>query len=569
MMTRPEDFLGGDISGQYCSNCTNADGSLKSLDEITLHIANQLIMSQGIDREAATKAARSILSVQPEWKRVIENRSERDNKRIMIITIAVVVTIASLTTFLLTRQKRDRYYIDPFYAYYLDDNSDQLGFYKLTNDTTSINNDGQEITKIPLEYDQIDISFDQNGNLEFTVDKKTNVKYSITDFNFGYTLPAGFLATPLSFEMNSKDKYLGSIMSGEKPDVTFKTYWLADKPSLRNHVIQEVSSDPNGVKTIGVPFDDNVYFSGDYLVWLEKNTANPVMVSVIGYNSKTGKVFPIDTTLTGKGFIKVGKTCVYWIDAGNPNRNENTVKGFDLLQMKPIETGIPLQSRTYKYNTVAKKNGSYKMEFHISSLWTVAGDEVIYQDISNTGLLKIYIKSSNQNVLFSKSNYIPFYPWFERWSWTERGDPEKSEDYVYVYEFGSKHSFFCDTNQNAKDPFCVWAVKQSDETYSLSYLKKSQFGNTPGSMPEIKPVGMIGITNSWFVWLEKDLTTEGNTLIKGFNLDNQKTLNLGSYKLNDVTNSMESSDIACFNGMLAWSAWTEDAGYDIFYTRLP
>ncbi|MBP7733021.1 MAG: AraC family transcriptional regulator [Caldisericia bacterium] len=74
IMTKPEDYSGGNLENQYCSSCTNADGSMKSLDEITLHIANQLIMSQGIDREAATKAARSILSVQPQWRKQTQKK---------------------------------------------------------------------------------------------------------------------------------------------------------------------------------------------------------------------------------------------------------------------------------------------------------------------------------------------------------------------------------------------------------------------------------------------------------------------------------------------------------------
>jgi hypothetical protein len=328
-MAKPEDYSGGNIENPYCSSCTNADGSLKSLDEITLYIANQLIMSQGIDREAATKAARSILSMQPEWRKLTQKKDSRARNKLIVVLVAIIFLLSSVTTFLLLTWRR----IENNNAFYFTDNYEELDincYVKMVNDTSqTITNDGIKINHVPLGLDQSNLKFKSNGFLEFLIDDKKHVQY-MCDLNPPKEIqfcqdksgkPIGFFTVPLSYYPESKDNYLGCITNGNILDDKIKTYWLVDKPELGRRAIKEISDDPNGARIIGSPCYGKVFFCGDFVIWLEKNTANPVMTSVMGYNSMTKKVFPIDVSLTWKSTIQTGATCVYWIQATQTRMN--------------------------------------------------------------------------------------------------------------------------------------------------------------------------------------------------------------------------------------------------------
>jgi len=66
-MTKLEDFGGGNPANIYCVHCSNADGSLKSYDEVREGMVNFMMMSQNMDRETAEKAAREYMSKMPAW----------------------------------------------------------------------------------------------------------------------------------------------------------------------------------------------------------------------------------------------------------------------------------------------------------------------------------------------------------------------------------------------------------------------------------------------------------------------------------------------------------------------
>jgi uncharacterized glyoxalase superfamily protein PhnB len=66
-LTKPEDFGGGNPENLYCVHCSNADGSLKSYDEVLAGMINFMMTFQNMDREAAEKAAREHMAKMPAW----------------------------------------------------------------------------------------------------------------------------------------------------------------------------------------------------------------------------------------------------------------------------------------------------------------------------------------------------------------------------------------------------------------------------------------------------------------------------------------------------------------------
>ena len=66
-MTRLEDFGAGNPASLYCVHCANADGSLKSREEVLEGMTNFMMMSQNMDRETAGTAAREHMAKMPAW----------------------------------------------------------------------------------------------------------------------------------------------------------------------------------------------------------------------------------------------------------------------------------------------------------------------------------------------------------------------------------------------------------------------------------------------------------------------------------------------------------------------
>jgi hypothetical protein len=58
----------GNESIPYCSSCTNSDGTLKSYNEVLEATKGYFISAQGIDPDAATRMAETLLKKQPAWK---------------------------------------------------------------------------------------------------------------------------------------------------------------------------------------------------------------------------------------------------------------------------------------------------------------------------------------------------------------------------------------------------------------------------------------------------------------------------------------------------------------------
>lgn len=67
-LTKKEDFAMGDENSNFCAYCVNADGSVKSCEEI-FEGGVQFFMSKiGNDRKLAEKVTRKNMSDQPHWQ---------------------------------------------------------------------------------------------------------------------------------------------------------------------------------------------------------------------------------------------------------------------------------------------------------------------------------------------------------------------------------------------------------------------------------------------------------------------------------------------------------------------
>jgi hypothetical protein len=67
-MSKKEDFALGDENSQFCLYCTNADGSVKSCEDI-FESGVQFFVSQiGDDRQLAEKITRKNMNMQSYWQ---------------------------------------------------------------------------------------------------------------------------------------------------------------------------------------------------------------------------------------------------------------------------------------------------------------------------------------------------------------------------------------------------------------------------------------------------------------------------------------------------------------------
>lgn len=67
-MKNDEDFAMGDATKDYCKFCARPDGTMQSYDEKLKGMTNFIVKTQGLDKAAATAAAKSMMDKLPAWK---------------------------------------------------------------------------------------------------------------------------------------------------------------------------------------------------------------------------------------------------------------------------------------------------------------------------------------------------------------------------------------------------------------------------------------------------------------------------------------------------------------------
>ena len=66
-MTSPAEHGGGDKENLYCMRCCNADGTLKTFEEVLEGMTTFMMESRKMDRATAERAAREYLAMMPAW----------------------------------------------------------------------------------------------------------------------------------------------------------------------------------------------------------------------------------------------------------------------------------------------------------------------------------------------------------------------------------------------------------------------------------------------------------------------------------------------------------------------
>ncbi len=67
-MSKKEDFAGGDENSVFCLYCVNADGSVKTCEEIFEGGVQFFIGQLGCDRQLAEKITRKNMNMQSYWQ---------------------------------------------------------------------------------------------------------------------------------------------------------------------------------------------------------------------------------------------------------------------------------------------------------------------------------------------------------------------------------------------------------------------------------------------------------------------------------------------------------------------
>ena len=67
-MQEKSDFAMGDETRDYCKFCAHPDGSMQSYEEKLEGMTGFIVRTQGLDLEAAKKAAVNMLAALPAWQ---------------------------------------------------------------------------------------------------------------------------------------------------------------------------------------------------------------------------------------------------------------------------------------------------------------------------------------------------------------------------------------------------------------------------------------------------------------------------------------------------------------------
>jgi hypothetical protein len=67
-MKEKSDYAMGDETKDYCKFCARPDGSMQSYDEKLEGMAEFIVRSQGLDREAAKRTAARMMAALPAWQ---------------------------------------------------------------------------------------------------------------------------------------------------------------------------------------------------------------------------------------------------------------------------------------------------------------------------------------------------------------------------------------------------------------------------------------------------------------------------------------------------------------------
>lgn len=571
IITKPEDYSGGDIESQYCSSCANADGSLKSLDEITLHIANQLIMSQGIDREAATKATRSILSVQPEWRDRLRTQEVGKSlkTKFLLVGLSVVLSI-SLGVVLLVRPRERIYYWD------VPEPTEKVLTIDVKPEYIKTNHDGVEITQVSIPEDQFNARIDKNDDSIYFYDyvhSQTGYRLEFDNKPFEKSIAIDRVAAG----QQSSFLYIGSIAKDFSTD-TLRLFWVSSDEK-NNWVLMEGLKKSDQYEQLAANVDPfSVVVCGKLVVWIQKDDAVNNYSFIKVFNADTSKVFELEVPKGFKSDLKAGDNVVFWSDYGDAEKKGFEVVGYDFGKKTIIKTGMqsffpgekPRDSRF-----IGKlENQIRSFETNIPDNWFVTCDCVFMSDYKDqTKIMTYNYKTSvfkNLDCGWNTSN------WKSRRMWSPLDNSFYLTDMVSDELLGTNFDEEKDNQRiawlNAKgalqlDPnFRISTIKIGAKDQSI---KTSEMKNFDASY-----VDFLKITGDWLVWTtqiddEQQIVHQGQPKkqlmkIMCTNLESGKQINLGTYNFQTTYINLEA-----VNDLLTWKAWNRETQDDIYFAKLP
>jgi hypothetical protein len=561
-MAKPEDYSDGNIDSQYCSSCTYSDGSLKSLDEITLHIANQLIMSQGIDREAATKAARSILSMQPEWKVKLGRQEHAKSKRnkilfASVVSLLVIALIASLTW-------KSTQHFNRIYYWDMPEPTQLALFADVKPVVTKQNHSGVDVTRVSFPESQFNIRIDKNDNSVYFQD----YMHSQTGYRL-YLREDRINGIKVSNEENRNFLYIGSILEGNNHEKA-KLFWARTD---ENNIWQLVESQKNIDETATLadnvdPF--NVVICGKYLVWIESGDKQNSINTVKAFNTSTSKIFVVQSDAGFKDDLKTSDNFVYWSDYGNPNIAGFEILGFDFGKMALVRTGINSffeGERGEKPKHLGSLgNQSYrKFISNIPDSWSIAEDFIIKDVVGEKSKVLMHnIKTGASKIIDFGSDFY---------------NPRKIINFDYSKNATKtlvNTGMICSDSSHEQDSHIAWLLHDYSSFTTKIASKKVDSLDKPPKIIDLQEsfnfnTELLKISNNWLVWISYDGSKSqvsnpyfDYARIFCTNLETGQQIELGDYWLKSERINLEIQD-----NLIAWTGWTEDSDYDIFFTKLP
>lgn len=569
MMARPEDFSAGDINSQYCSNCTNADGSLKTLDEITLHIANQLIMSQGIDREAATKAARSILSAQLEWQNPLSKQDAKKLRKQKLILISTSVAVTAATIF------------GGWLIHNIKWPEKEL-FKEIKPVITTTKPGNVEVTQVSFPGNQYSVVIDEN-------DSSINFSNGRYPYRFYPDEPEkGFSSLPFgkagiltdnsyfidsttfigSLKTNGSNKSLGLFYGKIWDNQNLFTSQIgknAYSSECKGHVSNIGTKIINkmGVFSLYRPISYNLVFAGKYIAWIGEEPLSPGQYTgIVVLNTETDKTMLLALSSSNVRNLQTNGRAIFWEDYNNINEAGFQIKGFDLESMSLIETPINGENSLIDNNHLISCGEQYG--YANRCIWRVVNEEIFFCDYDS------YSRPENR-VYNYKTKVMLHYNTESVLTLSEKFEQKSSFDNSKYYDHYSLGGMLTPAGNDA----ILWLTKDADGKYVFLIGKASEIYVAPTLITTNKSEGdyvdYVGTTIDWLVWKSRKLDRKNNGDVMDFelyatNIKTNQTFSIGKCNENFYSSF---DDITVQNGIVAWSSITDKGDTDVFFARLP
>ena len=525
-------------------------------------------MSQGIDREAATKAASSILSVQSEWKdrlRIQEAKKTWKSK-LLLISLSTLLVV-SLGVVWMVRPKEKIYYWD------VPKPTDKVLVCDVKPEYVKINHDGVEVTQISIPEDQFNARIDKNdGSIYFYdyVHSQTGYRIEFDNKPFESSVAIQRVAAG----QQSDYLYVGSIAKDFSND-TLRLFWVSSDEK-NNWVLMEGMRKSDQYEEIAKNVDPfSVVICGKYVVWIQKDDSINNYSFINVFNADTSKIFEIEAPKGFKSDLKAGENVVFWSDYGDASKQGFEIIGYDFEKKTIVKTGMqsvypgekPRDARFV--GRLESKLRTY--ETNIPDNWFITGDYVFMSNYKDQSKIMTY---NYKTGLFTNIDCV-----WNTSNWKSRRMWSSWDNSFYLTDMVSDELLGSDFSEEKDNQRIAWLnSKGSEPNYRISTMipgiKDQKI--TTISMKNFDPtyIDFLKITGDWLVWVtqvddNQQIVASGQPrkqLIKIMctNIESGKQIDLGIYNIRTTY-----IDLEAFGGLVTWKVWNEVTQDDIYFAKLP